>query len=220
MPAPEFPKPRQAEMLAGEMAQGSGGVMRKPKLRAMAVALALGCVLGLAGCSKKAENPKAPNNVMARLITQVLQAEIGAVEAKSAPDSQDHFIPAAAENTREWIAEVDQVVARCRNGKEGKGRFNSIVYDVKLKEGRVIDNVYSSARCGLNGIQPLEMWVSFRGDKVTVELDEKDKSVSAGINHKDAVNLVKTLLKIDRTLRPNRYYAPGVATSGEVKKNP
>ena len=154
-------------------------------------------------------NPK-----LAELINASLDAQIKRMD----PNWSRGYLPQAASNARLWLEEVDEVVARCRYGPRNSSKFNLLEYDVTLRSGEVVKDIYTGQRCFYEVGAPLVMRARFAGGRVVEVLtDGRERNAPVASAKGDIDLLAKGVLGVDRERRSARYVSPG-KTASEISK--
>ncbi len=155
-----------------------------------------------------------PNPKLAEMINVSLDEQIKRMDPGWSPG----FLPQAASNARLWLQEINEVVARCRHGPRNNSKFNLLEYDITLRTGEVIKDVYTGQRCVYEVGSPLVMRVRFAGGRVVEALTDGRELKSPVARAKGEIDqLSKGVVRADWQRRNARYFSPG-KTASEISK--
>jgi len=161
----------------------------------------------LAACGGQArEQPGTiPNPLLAQMMEDALALELTRIEQQV---SNKKMRPDAASQTRSWLQEVAEIVARCRHAPSDQSKFNLMEYDITLRTGERIENIYSGHNCAYwSEYRPLLMRVRLeQGRFADVLTDGRERKHPPAFFKNDAVNLVAALLKTGRARAPALYF--------------
>ncbi|MEO7242693.1 MAG: hypothetical protein ABIW85_07240 [Variovorax sp.] len=146
------------------------------------------------------------NPRLAQLVAQSLEDQLHGMR----PEVQ-HLIAAAPTHAKAWLREIAQVVARCRGGPSDQSKLNLLEYDVTLASGEKLESVYTGHRCVYVGtLRPMVMRVVFDNGVATEAFtDGRELALSVDSAKVECDLMARSLLKIDRMRRPERYFVPG-----------
>jgi hypothetical protein len=172
-------------------------------------ALLSACTDGPVEMPGNLSNPK-----LAELINASLREDIKRMDPKSSPG----FIPQAAANAQLWLKDISQVVARCRYGPRNRSKFNLLEYDITLRSGEIIKDVYTGMRCTYEVGSPLVMRVRFENGQVADVLTDGRERKSPIDAVKGEINLLsKQVIRADWDRHRLRYFYPA-KTADEISK--
>ena len=155
-----------------------------------------------------------PNPKLVEMINASLDEQIKRMEPAWSPG----FLAQAAGNARLWLQEINEVVARCRHGPRNNSKFNLLEYDILLRSGEVIKDVYTGQRCVYEISLPLVMRVRFVGGRVAEALTDGRERNSPVASAKGEIDqLSKGVVRADWQRRHALYFLPG-KTASEISK--
>lgn len=155
-----------------------------------------------------------PNPKLAEMINVSLDEQIKRMDPGWSPG----FLPQAASNARLWLDEIKEVVARCRYGPRNDSKFNLLEYDITLRTGEVIKDVYTGQRCFYEVSAPLVMRVRFTDGRVTQALtDGRERKSPVSTAKGEIDQLALGVFRADLQRRSDRYFSPG-KTASEISK--
>jgi hypothetical protein len=155
-----------------------------------------------------------PNPKLAELLNAALQEQIRMMNPIWAPG----LLPQAADNARQWLGEIDEVVARCRYGPRNMSKQNRLEYDITLRSGALIESVFSGQRCLYGFAQPLVMRVRFDQGRVVQALtDGREMKQSIEAAQGEINLLAEKVVRADWLQRRERYFPPS-KTSEEIRQ--
>jgi hypothetical protein len=153
-----------------------------------------------------------PNPKLAELLNAALQEQIRMMNPIWAPG----LLPQAPDNARLWLSEIDEVVARCRYGPRNNSKHNLLEYDIALRSGAMIEDVFSGQRCLYGFAQPLVMRVRFDQGRVVQALTDGRELKQSIDATKGEINLfAEKVIRTDWHQRRERYF-PRSKTSEEI----
>ena len=161
----------------------------------------------LAACTQGAR--EMPGSRANAVLAQLLQAEIDAEIGRMNPTWSPGLIPQAPDNARAWLGEIDDVVARCRYGPRNHSKHNLMEYDVTLRGGERVTDVFSGQRCLYGVAPPLVMRVRFaqgRVGEVLTDGRELQAPVEAAVP--ELRKLAESVVRVDWARRPALYFPP------------
>lgn len=140
---------------------------------------------------------------LARMINDALTAELKRVPELHAAAELGVTASLVA---REWLAEVKEVVARCRRGPDDETKWNLMEYDVSLYGGGSVEGLYSGLICEYGSkLPPLVMRVRWSdGQVVDVLTDGRERGASPSTFEKDAAGIAAAVIRAgqDRKVDP------------------
>ena len=146
-----------------------------------------------------------PNPVLADLLQKAIDAEIGRMNPVWAPG----LLPQAPQQARAWLGEIDEVVARCRYGPGNRTKSNLLEYDVRLRSGEQIQDVYSGLRCLYGTARPLVMRVRFEAGQVREVLtDGREREASTTAASNELRQFAHSVVRLDWDRRESLYFPP------------
>lgn len=146
-----------------------------------------------------------PNPVLADLLQKAIDAEIGRMNPVWAPG----LLPQAPQQARAWLGEIDEVVARCRYGPGNRTKSNLLEYDVRLRSGEQIQDVYSGLRCLYGTAPPLVMRVRFETGQVREVLtDGREREASTTAASNELRQFAHSVVRLDWDRRESLYFPP------------
>ncbi len=155
-----------------------------------------------------------PNPKLAELLNAALQEQIRMMNPTWSPG----LLPQAPDNARLWLSEIDEVVARCRYGPRNSSKSNQLEYDITLRNGEVIESVYSGRRCLYGFAQPLVMRVRFDQGRVVQALTDGRELKQSIYTAKSEIDLLaEKVIRVDWSQRKERYF-PRDKTPEEVRQ--
>lgn len=155
-----------------------------------------------------------PNPKLAELINASLDEQIKRMD----PGWSRGFLPQAAGSARLWLQEINEVVARCRHGPRNNSKFNLLEYDISLRTGEVIKDVYTGQRCTYEIGLPLVMRVRFAGGRAIEALtDGRERNSPVASSKGEIDQLSKGVIRADWSRRNALYFVPG-KTASEISK--
>ena len=155
-----------------------------------------------------------PNAKLAQMINASLDEQIKRMD----PGWSRGLLPQAAANARLWLQDINEVVARCRHGPRNNSKFNLLEYDISLRTGEVIKDVYTGQRCTYEIGLPLVMRVRFLGGRVAEALtDGRERHSPVASSKGDIDQLSKAVIRADWSRRNALYFVPG-KTASEISK--
>lgn len=148
-----------------------------------------------------------PNPKLASLINDALDAELGRMNPTWSPG----LIPEAQAHAREWLREIDHVVTHCKCNPRNDSKMNRLVYDITLRSGKEIKDVYTGSRCyqyaELRG--PLVMKIAFKEGKVSeVFTDGSERKESVDFFKGDVSLVAEKVIRADWQRRKELYFPP------------
>lgn len=146
-----------------------------------------------------------PNPVLADLLQKAIEAEIGRMNPVWSPG----LLPQAPQQARAWLGEIDEVVARCRYGPGNRTKSNLLEYDVRLRSGEQIQDVYSGLRCLYGTARPLVMRVRFEAGQVREVLtDGREREASTTAASNELRQFAHSVVRLDWDRRKSLYFPP------------
>lgn len=147
-----------------------------------------------------------PNPRLATMLQARFELELAGMRAPQLPA----LIAQAPHNAWLWLAEIDQVVAHCSHGPGNRTTSNKLTYDITLRSGERIDDVYSGQRCRYDiAAKPLVMRVRFQTGRVAeVFTDGRERAAPPDATGHEVAQFAQAVLRVDRLRRPARYHPP------------
>ena len=159
-----------------------------------------------------------PGNLANPKLAEMINISLDEEIRRMNPSWSPAFLPQAVGNARLWLQEINEVVARCRHGPRNNSKFNLLEYDISLRSGEVIKDVYTGRRCTYEISPPLVMRVRFVGGRVAETVtDGRELKLPVDSAKGETTLLAKSILRADRQRRNARYFAPG-KTASEIAK--
>lgn len=139
----------------------------------------------------------------------LLQAELDAEIQRMNPSWAPGLIAAAPEHARQWLREIDDVVARCRYGPRNRGKGNVLEYDITLRNGERMTGVPSGQRCLYGIAPPLVMRVRFANGRVAEALsDGREREGAVDAVSVEVQQFASRVIRHDWERRPALYFPP------------
>ena len=153
-----------------------------------------------------------PNPKLAEMINTSLDQEIRRMNPVWAPG----LIPQASASARLWLKEISEVVAHCKYGPRNSSKFNLLEYDISLKSGDVIKDVFTGQRCIYEVSLPLVMRVRFaEGVAIQVLTDGRERASPVDAAMSEINQFAETVIRVD--WRRNRaLYFPAAKTEVQI----
>jgi hypothetical protein len=159
----------------------------------------------------KQSNPKL-NELIKTQITQNIQ------NIQNSDSFKPKLTPNGVVNTKKWLLNIDEVVARCRYGPDNHSRFNLFEFDIKLTNGEMVKSVFSSRRCRYGDRLPLVMRVKFMlGQPIEAFTDGRELKHPIEMAVPDIQGFADTVLRADWYRNPTLYFEAG-KTPEEIAK--
>lgn len=145
------------------------------------------------------------NPMLAGLLQKALDAEVGRMNPVWAPG----LLGSAPASAREWLANIDEVVARCRYGPRNRSKHNVLEYDLTLRGGEKVLDVYSGQRCLYGLVRPLVMRVRLENGQVQdVLTDGRERQSPVDAVSPEVQQFARSLIQADWKRRPAHYFPP------------
>jgi hypothetical protein len=173
--------------------------MRKNKL-----IILMALTMLLSSCGRAPEQPgDIPNPKLVELLNTSLNQQVNAMITFTMPG----LLPQAADNTRVWLHQINEVVARCRYGPGNHGKRNLLEYDITLRSGEVLRDVFTGRRCLYPERPPLVMRVRFESGQVREVLtDGRERKTSPDAAMGEINQFAESVAHADFDRHPALYF--------------
>ncbi|SIR54966.1 hypothetical protein [Pseudacidovorax sp. RU35E] len=149
-----------------------------------------------------------PNAVLAQVLQKALDDEIARLDPSWSPG----LLPAAPALAREWLTQIDEVVARCRYGPRSQSKHNLLEFDLRLHSGETIEALYTGQRCTYGIAPPLIMRVRMRDGRVAEALtDGRERRRPVDAVAPEAHAFATAVITADLRRRAARYFVPSAS---------
>ncbi|WP_244224426.1 hypothetical protein [Corallococcus sicarius] len=179
------------------------------------IAMAVGCVLAVALpityliLTPWLEPPEEPGNLSSPTLARLLNESIDAALAEMNPMHAPGLIPEAAANSRVFLRELKEVVARCRMGRlEPNQKYNRLEYHLVRVDGVRLKPIVSGVGMGC-GTNPLIFRATFKDGRVAEAFtDGRERQYSvAEVSHR-VREFGKNVTWSDWGYHRERYFPP------------
>jgi hypothetical protein len=161
----------------------------------------------LSGClTSQPEKPGSISNPkLASLTQQALSKEIASMNPTWAPGLRSN----AGLVATSWLAQISEVVGKCRYGPDDTSKFNKIEYEIKLISGEVLAPVSGDMLCQYQkGFgKPLVIKLIFRnGAVVDAFTDGRELNEPVSYAQPWIKNCAEKIIRADWRRRPELYF--------------
>jgi hypothetical protein len=161
-----------------------------------------------AGCLEAP--PETPGNLSNPKLVELINREIAVELRQIDPDKSPAWRPEARQLTEAWMTGINEVIARCRFGKNSERRFNQIELDIYIINGEPLLNVYTGQSCHYKIQAPLVMKVKFENGKaVDAFTDGRELRGSIDAVRYEISKFAEHTVKADRSQNRDKYFVPG-----------
>lgn len=166
----------------------------------------------LVGCFGR-EAPEQPGALSNPQLAELLEASFERQLRELDPMWSPGLLPQAQDHARQWLGEIDEIVARCRGGPSNTSKGNLLEYDVHLRNGEALRGLFSGTRCLYQVSPPLVMRMRFAQGRVVEALtDGRELRLPMADVQPELDQLAQVVLRADWGRRRALYFppAPGV----------
>ncbi|NOK06123.1 MULTISPECIES: hypothetical protein [Myxococcus] len=151
--------------------------------------------------------PAEPGNISSPTLAKLLNESIDAAIARMNPTHSPGLIPEAAANSRAFLKEVSEVVARCSKGRfEPNQKYNKLEYHLLRVDGVRYEPIYTGLRCHN---ETLIYRAVFKDGRVAEAFtDGSERQYPVGQVRGAVGEFGKKVTWSDRDYHPARYYVP------------
>ncbi|AKQ63996.1 hypothetical protein A176_000908 [Myxococcus hansupus] len=151
--------------------------------------------------------PAEPGNIPSPTLARLLNESIEKAISQMNPNWSPGLIPEAAANTRTFLGEVSEVVARCSMGPREPGqKWNKLEYHLTRVDGVRYKPIYTGIRCGRSSLIYRAVFKDGQVAEAYTDGSERQRPVE------DVRGIVrefgKSVTWSDRDYHPQRYYPP------------
>jgi hypothetical protein len=180
--------------------------MNRIKLEMYKIFLIIGLAIFTIGCFESP--PEMPGNLANPKLVELINREIAAEIRQIDPEKNSGWARDARRNTEQWMADITEVVARCRYGKSNENKFNQIELDIFTRSGNSLKDVYTGQRCFYRMTVPLVMRVKFEnGRAIEAFTDGRELKGSIDLVRYEISQFAEHTVKADRSRNRDKYLA-------------
>ncbi|GHG65707.1 hypothetical protein [Comamonas sp. JC664] len=151
--------------------------------------------------------PAEPGNIPSPTLARLLNESIEGAISQMNPNWSPGLIPEAAANTRTFLGEVSEVVARCSMGPhEPNQKWNKLEYHLTRVDGVRYKPIYTGIRCGRSSL--IYRAVFKDGQVVEAYTDGSERQRSLEEVRGIVRPFGKGVTWSDRDYHPERYFRP------------